>query len=96
MAIVKKNREFSKIMDEVEVSTIPIMFIKRLTIFLENDKKIYFCGDDLQGLDSLETLLYSVSISEQIVDINIEIDLPVLETTIEQQVKLLLDKDKND
>lgn len=96
MAIVKKNREFSKIMDEVEVTTIPMMFIKRVTVFLENDKRIYFDKEDLQELDNLETLLYSVSNTGQILDVNIEIDLPVVETTIEKQVKILLDKDKND
>lgn len=96
MSIIKKNREFSKIMDQVEVTTIPVAFIKRLTIFLENDKKIYFGGDELEGLDSIETLLYNVSTTEQIVDVNVEIDLPSIEKTIEHQVKLLLDKDKDD
>lgn len=96
MAIIKKNRNFSKIMDEVEVMTIPVVFIKKLTVFLENDKKIYFNNDDLQGLDSMETLLYNVSTTDQIIDVNVEIDLPRIESTIEQQVKLLLDKEKDD
>lgn len=83
-------------MDEVEVTTIPIKFIKKLTVFLENDTKIYFYKNDLHNFNSLEELLHNVSISEQINDIYIEIDLPVLESTIEKQVNGLLNKENKD
>lgn len=95
MAIFRKNRDFSKIMDDVEVTTIPPKFIKKLTVFLENDKKMYFDGKDLQELENLETLLYNLSLNEQILDLNIELNLPFLEKSIEDQVKLLLDKEGN-
>jgi hypothetical protein len=66
-----------------------------LPLFLENDKKMYFDGKDLQELENLETLLYNLSLNEQILDLNIELNLPFLEKSIEDQVKLLLDKEGN-
>lgn len=93
MAIHKKSRVFSKIMDGVEVLTIPVMFIKKLYIFLEDGKEIYFDGEDIQELDSVEQLLYGASFSNQITDIRVELDFSAIETTITKQVTMLLDKD---
>lgn len=91
MAIIRKSREFSKIMEDVEVLTIPIKFIKKLTILLENDKELYFNGEDLQSLDNLETLLNKASFSDEITDMRVELDFSALEKTITRQVKILLD-----
>jgi hypothetical protein len=96
MAIRRKNREFSKIMNDVELVTIPIMFIKKLYIFLDDGKEIYFEGDDIRELDSIEQLIYGASFSDQINDIRVELDFTAIEKTITQQVKALLDKDDND
>lgn len=96
MAIHRKNREFSKIMNDVELLTIPIMFIKRLYIFLDDGKEIYFEGDDIRELDNIEQLLYGASFSDQINDIKVELDFTAIEKTITKQVKSLLDKDEND
>lgn len=92
MSIVRKNREISKIMDQVELVTIPVNFIKKLVVYLANDKKLIFNPDDLQSVDSLEMLLQDVSTSANIEDIHIELDFHYLEKTIEKQVKELLDK----
>lgn len=96
MAIHRKNREFSKIMNDVELLTIPVMFIKRLYIFLDDGKEIYFEGDDIRELDNIEQLLYGASFSDQINDIKVELDFTAIEKTITKQVKSLLDKDEND
>lgn len=96
MAIVRKNREFSKIMEDVEVLTIPVRFIKKLTIFLEDDREIHFDSEDLENLDSLETLLYKASFSEEITDMRVELDFSAIERTITRQVKILLDNKDND
>jgi hypothetical protein len=96
MAIVKKTREFSKIMEDVEVLTIPVKFIKRLTIFLEDDTDIEFDNSDLENLDSLETLLYKASFSDKIRDMRVELDFSTIEKTITKQVKILLDEKDND
>lgn len=96
MAIHRKNREFSKIMNDVELLTIPIMFIKRLYIFLDDGKEIYFEGDDIRELDNIEQLLYGASFSDQINDIKVELDFTAIEKTVTKQVKSLLDKDEND
>lgn len=93
MAIHKKDREFSKIMDGVEVLTIPVMFIKKLFIFLDDGKEIYFDGEDIQELDSVEQLLYNASFSDQITDIRVELNFAAMETTITKQVTMLLDND---
>lgn len=96
MAIVRKNREFSKIMEDVEVLTIPVRFIKKLTIFLEDDKELQFDSEDLENLDSLETLLYNASFSDEITDMRVELDFSAIERTITRQVKILLDNKDND
>ena len=96
MAIRRKNREFSKIMNDVEMLTIPPMFIKKLYIFLEDGKEIYFEGEDIQELENLEQLLYGASFSDQINDIRVELDFTAIEQTVSKQVKALLDKDEND
>lgn len=96
MAIHRKNREFSKIMNDVEMLTIPPMFIKKLYIFLEDGKEIYFEGEDIQELENLEQLLYGASFSDQINDIRVELDFTAIEQTVSKQVKALLDKDEND
>jgi hypothetical protein len=96
MAIIKKTREFSKIMEDVEVLTIPVKFIKKLTIFLEDDTEIEFDNNDLENLDSLETLLYSASFSDKIRDMRVELDFSTIEKTITKQVKILLDEKNND
>jgi len=93
MAIYKKDRQFSKIMDDVELLTIPVCFIKRLYVYLEDGKEIYFEGEDIQELDSVDQLLYRASFSDQISDIRVELDFTAIEKTITKQVKLLLDKD---
>ena len=96
MAIVRKNREFSKIMEDVEVLTIPVRFIKKLTIFLEDDREIFFESEDLENLDSIETLLYKASFSDEITDMRVELDFSAIEKTITKQVKILLDNKDND
>jgi hypothetical protein len=83
-------------MNDVELVTIPIMFIKKLYIFLDDGKEIYFEGDDIRELDSIEQLIYGASFSDQINDIRVELDFTAIEKTITQQVKALLDKDDND
>lgn len=83
-------------MNDVELLTIPIMFIKRLYIFLDDGKEIYFEGDDIRELDNIEQLLYGASFSDQINDIKVELDFTAIEKTITKQVKSLLDKDEND
>lgn len=92
MSIVRKKREISKIMDQVELITIPVNFIKKLVVFLENDKKLIFNPDDLTNVDSLESLIQDVSTTVNIEDIHVELDFHFLEKTIEKQVKALLDK----
>jgi hypothetical protein len=96
MAIRRKNREFSKIMNDVELLTIPVMFIKKLFIYLEDGKEIYFEGEDIQELESIEQLLYGASFADQIQDIRVELDFTAIENTVTKQVKALLDKDDND
>lgn len=96
MAIHRKKREFSKIMNDVELLTIPVMFIKRLYVYLDDGKEIYFEGEDMQELESIEQILYGASFSDQIEDIRVELDFTAIENTVTKQVKALLDKDDND
>ncbi len=83
-------------MNDVELVTIPVMFIKKLYIFLDDGREIYFEGDDIRELDSIEQLIYGASFSDQINDIRVELDFTAIEKTITQQVKSLLDKDEHD
>ena len=95
MAIVKKERTFSKIMDDVEVTEVPIVFVKRLTIISVEDKIFSLNSSELQEFDSIEDAINSFPYD--IEDIKIELDMKLIEETVKkEQNRLLNENNKED
>ena len=93
MAISRRDRSFSKIINEVDVETIPVHFIKRLKLFLDDGSIIVIDQEEVQKVDSIEELLMSLHVASQITDMSIELDYDLIETDVTEQVTNLLNKD---
>lgn len=97
MAIHRRDRSFSKILDEVDVESIPVHFIKRLKLTLIDGRTVVIDKDDLQRVDTIEELLMASSYVGEIVDMGIELDYDGIEEDVTDQVNRLLNyKDKKD
>jgi hypothetical protein len=88
MAITKKERTFSKIMDDVEFTEIPIIFIKRLTIISTEDKIFSLNNEELKSFPSIEDAIRSFP--HEVYDIKIELDMKLIEETVENEKNRLL------
>ena len=88
MAITKKERTFSKIMDDVEFTEIPIIFIKRLTIISTEDKIFSLNNEELKIFSSIEDAIRSFP--HEVYDIKIELDMKLIEETVENEKNRLL------
>ena len=96
MAIFRRDRSFAKIIDEVELETIPVHFIKRLRLYCEDGTAFIFEKEDLEKVESIEQILLTVNISQPITDMNIELDYDGIEEDVTQNVNKLLNNDKKD
>jgi hypothetical protein len=93
MAITKKERTFSKIMDDVEFTEIPIIFIKRLTIVSTEDKVFSLNNEELKAFPSIEDAIRSFP--HEVYDIKIELDMKLIEETVEKEKNRLLGENGN-
>jgi protein-L-isoaspartate O-methyltransferase len=97
MAIFRRDRSFSKIINEVDVETIPVHFIKRLKLTLFDGRMEIIEGDELSDAPSMEALLMTKEYVSEIMDMAIELDFDLIETDVTDQVNRLLNfKDKKD
>ena len=97
MAIFRRDRSFSKIMNEVDVESIPVHFIKRLKISLVDGSQVIIDHDELQKVESIESLLIASDFVSEIVDMAIELDYDGIEEDVTDQVNRLLNyKDNQD
>ena len=94
MAISRRDRSFSKIINEVDVATIPVHFIKRLKLTLDDGSLYLIDQEEVQKANSIEELLMSMSIASQIIDMSIELDYDGIELEVTDKVTNLLNKDK--
>jgi hypothetical protein len=94
MAISRRDRSFSKIINEVDVATIPVHFIKRLKLTLDDGSLYLIDQEEVQKANSIEELLMSMSIASQIIDMNVELDYDGIELEVTDKVTNLLNKDK--
>ncbi len=90
MAIFRRDRSFSKIMNEVDVESIPVHFIKRLKLYLTDSTIVTIEKDDLQKVDSIEELLIQCNFVHQVMDMSIELDYDGIEEDVTDQVTKLL------
>jgi len=97
MAIFRRDRSFSKIINEVDVETIPVHFIKRLKLTLFDGRMEIIEADELSDAPSMEALLMTKEYVSEIMDMAIELDFDLIETDVTDQVNRLLNfKDKKD
>tara|TARA_B100000902_G_scaffold399574_1_gene471118 strand:+ start:4009 stop:4305 length:297 start_codon:yes stop_codon:yes gene_type:complete len=95
MAISRRDRSFSKIINEVDVETIPVHFIKRLKLSLDDGSLYIIEQDEVQKASSIEELLMSMAIASQIIDMSIELDYDGIELDVTEKVTNLLNKDED-
>jgi len=99
MAVHRRDRSFSKIIDEVDMEAIPVHYIKTIIINFEDGSLMELNKQDLKKIDTIEELLISKFNEENnIVDMSIELDFDLIEENVTDKVNRLLSKDqeKND
>ena len=93
MPIHKKDRTFQNIVRDVDIDEIPLDYIERLILILDNGDRVIFDGDDLEEIDEPNIVLFIMSAVDDLArdygspvnDIEIVIDY----TRLEQEVKRL-------
>jgi len=104
MPINKKDRTFQNILRDANIDEVPLEFVDRLILVLENGDRVIFEGEDLQDVDEPNIVLFILSAVEDlgedygspVSDIEIVIDYNKLEDQINNLTKNLLDKKKDD
>lgn len=75
-------------MEDVEVSEVPIVFVKKLSVVSLDDKIFHMGKNDLKDFQSLEHAIDSFP--HEICDINIELDMKLIEDTVKREQHRLL------
>lgn len=104
MPIHKRDRSFQNIVRDVNIDEVPLDYIEKLILVLENGDRVIFEGEDMRDIEEPNIVLFIMSAVEDlgddygspVSDIEIVIDYTRLETEINDLTKNLLDKDKND
>jgi len=104
MPIHKKDRTFQNILRDANIDEVPLEFVDRLILVLENGDRVIFEGEDLQDVDEPNIVLFILSAVEDlgedygspVRDVEIVIDYNKLEDQINNLTKNLLDKKKDD
>jgi len=89
MAIERKLRNFSKIMEDVDVVNIPVQFVKLVKITLTSGKQISLNSDDLVDIHHAEQLLTDMSFSQDIEDMKITLDFSKIEKGVADITSLI-------
>ena len=104
MPIHKKDRTFQNIVRDVDIDEIPLDYIERLILILDNGDRVIFDGDDLEEIDEPNIVLFIMSAVDDLArdygspvnDIEIVIDYTRLEQEVKRLTTNLLDKDGDD
>jgi hypothetical protein len=95
MALIKRDRSFDDILNDVVMNELPVKFIATVNVVLNNGSSIVFEGADLEGLDDIDTILKSDELQEykdMIVDVQITMDSDLLKKSVTKHVAGLLAK----
>jgi hypothetical protein len=95
MALIKRDRSFDDILNDVVMNELPVKFIATVNVVLNNGSSIVFEGSDLEGLDDIDTILKSEELQEykdMIVDVQITMDSDLLKKSVTKHVASLLAK----
>lgn len=99
MAIYQRDRNFRSIIDEIEVETIPLKFVRDITCYLHDGSKIILEQSDFEKVnntDNLENLIKDLDFFEMLSDLKIRIDFGKVEEDVSDQVTNILRKVDND
>ncbi len=104
MPIHKKDRSFQNIVRDTDISEVPLDYVERLVLVLENGDRVLFEGEDLAEIEEPNIMLFIMSAVEDfsidygspVKDLEIIIDYNKLENEIQDYTTKLLDKDRND
>lgn len=95
MAIYQRDRNFQHIIDEIEVETIPLRFVRGITCILNNGLQVDLEQSDfLASTDAsdLEQFIKKLDFFEQLTDLKIRIDFTLVEKEASDQVTQILRK----
>lgn len=100
MPIHKRDRNFQRIVSELEIKTVPTEYVQTLVLVCENGDRISFYGEDLDDYsegDAVATLIQLVEnnndLVSPVIDVEIVIDYTKLEKDVNQKTKELLKND---
>lgn len=104
MPIHKKDRSFQNIVRDTNIDEVPLDYIERLILVLDNGDRVIFEGDDLRDNEEPNIVMFIMGAVEDLGEdygssvrgIEIVIDYTKLESEIKNLTKNLLDKDTND
>ena len=94
MAIYERDRDFKKMFHEIEMSVIPLRFIKDIVCYLSDGSEIVLNEDDIKKADSgnsdLTTLIQSQKFIEMLTDLRIRINYELVEEDVGGEVAKIL------
>lgn len=104
MPIHKKDRTFQNIVRDTKIDEVPLDYVERLILVLENGDRVIFEGEDMRDIEEPNIVLFIMSAVDELAedygspvnDVEIVIDYAKLEKEINTLTKNLLDKDKDD
>jgi hypothetical protein len=104
MPIRKKDRTFQNIIRDVDIGNVPLDYIERLILVLENGDRVIFEGDDIRDIEEESIIAFIMAAVDDlgedygspVRDLEIVIDYNKLEAEVRNFTEKLLDKDKND
>ena len=99
MPIHKRDRNFQKIVSELEIKSVPTEFVQQLTLVCENGDRITFEDETIQTFqdekDFISAMIKLVEdnddLQSKIIDVEIVINYKKLEENIGNLTKQLLD-----
>ncbi len=104
MPIRKKDRTFQNIIRDVDIGNVPLDFIERLILVLENGDRVIFEGDDIREIEEESIILFIMAAVDDlgedygspVQDLEIVIDYTKLESEVRGLTEKLLDKADDD
>jgi len=94
MAIYQRDREFHKLISEINVDVVPLRFVQDITCILGDGSKVVINEDDFadeaaQG-DHIESLLRNLTFYEDLSDLQIRINYARVEANVVIDVNNIL------
>ena len=102
--IRKKGRTFQNIIRDVDIGNVPLDYIERLILVLENGDRVIFEGEDIRDIEEDNIILFILAAVDDLAedyqspvqDLEIVIDYNKLEAEVRGLTEKLLNKEKDD